>query len=605
MKNILLLTAFIFPLVLFSQPDIKKTEPLHWFIGMEEPTFQLMIYGKDIADSKVIIKDDGVFLKRKITTANENYIFLYLEINNNRKEGPVNISFSKNGKTTEIEYQLYKKEKHHNINQISPSDVMYLLMPDRFADGDPETNNIEGYLEKSNRENPGGKHGGDIQGVIDHLDYLEELGITTVWLNPVQENNMESYSYHGYSITDYYHIDKRLGSNNLYKQFVEKSHEKGLKVIMDLIFNHIGSNHYWMKDLPTENWIHQWPEFTQTNYTGSVVSDPYASNYDYKKMVNGWFVKTMPDLNQDNELLADYLIQTSLWWIEYAKIDGIRMDTYPYPDKVMMANWVERVKKEYPGFFIVGETWLNNASFESYWSRKPNSSDSEYNSKLPSISDFPVCFAIQEAFKPEGSVYSIYEVMAKDFIYTDPFMHKIFVDNHDMDRIFHVLDNDFEKFKLSLTVLLTTRGIPQILYGTEILMDGHGDHGVLREDFPGGWKNDKVNIFTGKNVSDSQNESLDFMKKILNWRKNSEAIARGSLKHYIPENEIYFYERRSDNDKVVVIINNNDSEQTLDLSRFSESVKEGEKAKEIISGQSLIVEDKITLNPNQALILDF
>ncbi|QCK14981.1 glycoside hydrolase family 13 protein [Mangrovivirga cuniculi] len=605
MKTLLFLTAFFCSYISFCQPDIQKAEPLHWYIGMEDPTFQLMLYGKDIADSKVQINDEGVSLKRKITTENENYIFLYLEISKNRKEGPVNITFTKEGKTTEIDYPLYKKEKHQNINPISASDVMYLLMPDRFADGDPQTNNIKGYLEKSNRKNPGGKHGGDIQGVIDHLDYLEELGITTVWLNPVQENNMESYSYHGYSITDYYHIDKRLGSNKLYKEFVKKSHDKGLKVIMDLIFNHIGSNHYWMKDLPTEDWIHQWPEFTQTNYTGSVVSDPYASDFDYKKMVDGWFVKTMPDLNQDNELLSDYLIQTSLWWIEYAKIDGIRMDTYPYPDKEMMANWVERVKEEYPGFFIVGETWLNNASFESYWSRKPNANEGEYNSKLPSISDFPICFAIQNAFKPEGSVYSIYEVMAKDFIYTDPFMHKIFVDNHDMDRIYHVLDKDFDKFKLSLSVLLTTRGIPQILYGTEILMDGHGDHGVLREDFPGGWEGDEVNVFADKNVTENQKKSLEFMKDILNWRKNSEAIAKGSLKHYIPENEIYFYERKSENDKVIVIINNNNSEQNLNLKRFKESIKPGEEAQNILSGEKTNIGKNIILKPNQALILDF
>ncbi|NMM50424.1 glycoside hydrolase family 13 protein [Marinigracilibium pacificum] len=607
MKNSFLLIGItiLFCIPNLAQPKIDKAEPLHWYIGMEDPTFQLMLYGPDISLSEIEIKDHKVSIVDKKTTENPNYLFLYLKIDPTRKEGPLNIDFLKDGKKLRFEYQLHKKKKHKDLKEINSGDVLYLIMPDRFADGDPSSNSVDGYLEKANRQNPGGKHGGDIQGIINNLDYIDNLGVTTIWLNPVQENNMPSYSYHGYSITDYYHIDIRLGSNELYKDFVSKTHDREMKVVMDLIFNHIGSNHYWVKDLPSEDWIHQWDEYTQTNYTGAVVSDPYASEYDHKRMVDGWFVETMPDLNQKNQLLADYLIQASLWWIEYSGIDGIRMDTYPYPDKDMMARWVQRVKSEYPGFYIVGETWLNHASLESYWAGKKDSEDEEYNSYLPSISDFPVCIAIQNAFKPEGSVYNLYEVLAKDFLFDNPFMNKIFADNHDMDRILHTLNNDYSKFKLAMVTLMTTRGIPQLLYGTEVVMNGYGDHGVLRADFPGGWEGDSVNVFTGVNVSKLQSESLEFMKTLMNWRKDSEAIAKGTLKHYIPENEVYVYERKYNDKKVIVIINNNSTNITLNLNRYRESIKQGEVATNILTGDKITIGESMILSPTQAIILDF
>jgi glycosidase len=555
---------------------------------MHNPNLQLMVYRKGIAETRPEVEGEGAVLKFVSKLESPNYLFLDLEIKPDAKPGSLTLRFfEKDGQSVSYPYQLRERSAGDMRQQgLNPGDVMYLIMPDRFANGDPSNDEIPGMFEKPNRSFHGGKHGGDLKGIRDHLDYLQDLGITTLWLNPVFENNMRRYSYHGYSITDHYKVDPRLGSLEDYESLVDECHNRNMKVVKDMIFNHIGLEHPWMQDLPSADWIHQWPEFTQTNYTNPTVTDPYISEFDLRQMVDGWFVRTMPDLNQKNPFLARYLIQNSIWWIEHTGIDGIRMDTYPYPDKQMMAQWVQEVRAAYPDFYIVGETWLEQPSYEGYWQGGGTPNKDGYDSHLPSISDFPVYFAARKAFGPEGELFELYKMLSQDFVYRDPFLNKIFLDNHDVDRFFAETGKDLVQYKLAMAFLLTTRGIPQIFYGTEILMAGTGDHGVIREDFPGGWEGDKRNAFTSEGRSDAENEAFDYVRKILQWRKDSRPIAEGQLKHYLPRDEVYVYERFTEDESVIVILNNSPNETILKpVERFKESFEKYTRATDLLTGE--------------------
>lgn len=559
---------------------LKRVEPPFWWEGMKQNKLQLMVYGPLISETEPVINHDGITLKQITLVESPNYIFIDLELDPSLEAGTFDIKFMLGEKVqATYHYELKERKKDPGLYQgFDNSDVIYLLMPDRFANGNPANDDMAGMLDIADRSNPNGRHGGDIKGIANHLDYLKDLGITALWINPLLENNMPSYSYHGYAMTDFYKVDPRFGSNDDYKQLVDKAHKKGLKVIMDMVFNHCGTGYFWKDDLPMGDWYNQWPEFTRSNYRGGVVTDPYRSAYDYNRMVRGWFDVSMADLNQENELLANFIIQNSIWWIEYAGLDGIRQDTYPYPFQEFMAKWMERILLEYPDFNVVGEVWLSYPQAVAYWMQNQRNADA-YQSKLTNVFDFPLMYAISKAFNEEEGwstgTASLYEVLTQDYVYEDPMQLVVFADNHDGDRLFTKLKEDLDKYKLSMAYLLTIRGIPQIYYGTEILMTGeeHMGHGFIRKDFPGGWQDDPRNAFTPQGRSAEQNDAFNFLRTLLNWRKTNQAVQSGKLTHYIPEEGIYTYFRYTDDAAVMVMLNNTNENKTISLKRFSEHLK--------------------------------
>ncbi len=598
--NIFPKVLFIFLLLLFAnysfsnKYNLEKIEPPFWWVGMQNPNLQLLVYGKNISETQPQINYKGVILKEVIKAENPNYLFLNLEITDDAIAGFFRINFIKENKIVQTyRYELKNRKAGSKERKgFNSSDVIYLMMPDRFSNGDTSNDNIQEMKEKADRSNPNGRHGGDLQGIKNKLDYLADLGITAIWINPVFENNMPVYSYHGYAITDFYKIDPRFGTNNDYVELIEDSHKKGIKIIMDMIFNHCGSGHWWMNDLPSQDWLNQWDKFTRTNYRAGVTTDPYASDYDNTKLLAGWFDITMPDMNQKNELLANYLIQNSIWWIEYAGLDGIRMDTYPYSYKDFMSDWMKRILQEYPDFNVVGESWLSVASSVAYWQENTKNPDG-YQSNLTNVFDFPMMYAMGEAFVEKNSwdkgIVKIYDILGQDFVYANPNKLVIFADNHDGDRFFTKVNENLDDFKLAMAFLLTTRGIPEIYYGTEILMTGHENrgHGNLRKDFPGGWQGDKTDAFTAEGRTKEQNEAFDYLKKLLIWRKNNKVIHTGKLKHFIPENGVYVYFRYDDNESVMVLLNNSNKEQEIKTDRFAECLKGFNSGKDIISGKEI------------------
>lgn len=605
--SIIFLLFLQFPMFAFGQNiSIEKVEPPFWWTGMHHEALQLLVYGDAIAETTITLDYEGVVLKSAESVENPNYVFVNLIITDNAKAGKVPIKFTKGRKELVYEYELKKRTKSPEQRQpITPADVLYLIMPDRFANGNTENDNVEGMLEKADRDKPYGRHGGDLEGIIKHLDYCVDLGVTTIWLNPVFENNHKEYSYHGYAITDFYKTDPRFGTNADYIRFVDECHKKGLKVVKDMVFNHCGIGHWWMKDLPMKSWVNQFPEFTRSNFEGLVSTDPYASDYDLNLTVNGWFDKIMPDLNQKNEFLANYLIQNSIWWIEYTGIDGIRMDTYFYPDRLMMADWVLRVLKEYPEFFIVGETWLHDVAYESYWKGDKVNYDG-YNSYLPTISDYPLYNALVSGFHNDGNIKMVYECLSKDFLYENPGTNKTFIGNHDVDRIFSHLGEEVPNFKMAMAFMLTTRGLPQIYYGDEILMTGlkrNGD-GQLRKDFPGGWQGDEKNAFTAKGRTELQNEGYNFVNKILKWRKKSSAIYNGYLVHFRPFDDVYVYFRFNNEQKVMVLLNKNKEEVTVDMKRFDEMLSRHSKLKNILTGKESEIPKQLQIAPETPMIFE-
>ncbi|MEE4258187.1 MAG: glycoside hydrolase family 13 protein [Bacteroidales bacterium] len=594
-----------------EKTEVKRIDPPSWWVGMNNPNLQLMVYGENIAETLPVINNTGLALKDVIRLENPNYLFLNLIILPEAKPGILEIQFKKGKKVIDTyEYPLYQRNDDPGLYQgFDNSDVIYLLMPDRFSNGNPENDEMEGLLEKPDRKNPLGRHGGDIQGIVDHLDYLEELGITALWINPLLENNMPQQSYHGYAITDYYKVDPRFGTNEDYKRLVEEAHKKGLKIIMDMVANHCGTGYYWNDDLPASDWYHEWPEFTRSNYRGIVQSDPNASGNDYNKMVKGWFDTSMPDLNQHNPYLAEFIIQNTIWWIEYLGLDGIRQDTYPYPYKDFMAEWMQRILAEYPEFNVVGEVWLNYTPLTAYWLDNKTNKDG-YRSYLTNVFDFPLMYALNRAFNEEDGwdrgTLALYETIALDYLYSDPMKLVVMTDNHDGDRFYTKMQEDIRKFKLGMAFAMTVRGIPQMYYGGEILMTGkeHDGHGYIREDFPGGWEGDKVDVFSGKKLSDEQNEALGFTKRLLNWRKSNKAAQFGEFTHYIPENGVYVYFRHTDKESVMIMLNNAEEERTVDLSRFTENLKGYSTGKSVLTRTYFEKLDGITVPAKSPLIVE-
>jgi len=487
------------------------------------------------------------------------------------------------------------------------------MMPDRFANGNPDNDTIEGMLESADRSNPQRRQGGDIQGVVDNLDYIKDLGVSAVWFTPLFENDMTTKygAYHGYAATDLYKVDRRFGSNEEYKDMIETVHEKGMKVIMDMIHNHIGDQHWWMKDLPTKDWVHDFEKLGQTNFRGSVASDPYASEFDSQKLVDGWFVPEMPDLNQDNELLTDYLIQNTLWWIEYTGVDGIRMDTYVYPDKDYMARWSKEVLEAYPGFNIVGEAWVNTVAGEAYWQEDKDGVDDGYDSELPSLTDFQFAFAVRKAFNEDfgwtEGLSQLYYVLSQDFLYSDPMKNVTFLDNHDMSRFFEHIGKREAEFKMALAWLMTTRGTPQIYYGTELMM-GHenrgGDDEVWRQTMPGGFPNDSRSVFTKEGRTQKENEIHEYTKKLIHWRNSSPAIHEGKLVHFIPQDNVYVYFRVHKDQTVMVVMNNSEENRMLDRARFAEILDQFKSGENVLTSRTIDLSDDFSVDAKSTVILE-
>mgnify|MGYP001189084531 FL=1 len=583
-----LLTVILLFCSIFTFAQEIRVEPPFWWTGMKSSELQLLIEYPGVSGMIPEIDFPGISVREITPGDHPDYLFVDLLIDQQTAPGTFIITLrDREGMEYPLRYQLQKKRERDTIPTITPADVMYLIMPDRFANGDEGNDKVKGIFEEPDRSKLNGRFGGDLKGITDHLEYFSSLGVTALWLNPVFENNMIINSYHGYSITDFYNVDARFGGNEAYITFITEAHKKGLKVIKDMVFNHIGTHHRWMKRLPVNDWVHHFPEYTRSNFTPYVISDPYASEYDRMRMNNGWFDSTLADLNQKHGRLATYLTQNSLWWIEYAGIDGIRMDTQPYPDKDFMAHWADRIRTEYPGFYLVGEAWLNDVAHEAYWQGGGKNRDG-YDSRFTAVADFPLYYGILNGFPKGNDIYGLYRVMTQDNWYPDPFVNKTFLDNHDVSRFFTTMNNDLDAYKLAVTFLLTTRGIPQIYYGTEVLMTGDkgiGNDGVMRQEFPGGFSGHEKNAFTKAGLSAAESEALSFMTKLLQWRKSSQAVHHGALKHFLAWDNHYVYFRYTDTELLMVVLNNGEKPVTLNTARFSEIVPANAAATEIITGK--------------------
>ena len=613
-KTVLILLLLTSALVSSAQGfKTIRVEPPSWWTGFKNTELQLLVYATDIGKTNAAIFYPGVELKRMHIMDNPDYVFLDVVISKDAEPGGAPISFYENGvKVAEYLYEINaREEKSLQRKSFTSSDVIYLITPDRFSNGDASNDDFTGFLEKADRSNPDGRHGGDIKGIINHLDYIKDLGATAIWINPLLENNMAKYSYHGYSTTDYYRTDPRFGSNNDYLNLSYYTHKNGMKLIMDMVLNHCGLNHWWMADPPAKDWFNAWPEFTRTSYRSSTVSDPYRSEYDSLRFVKGWFDKTMPDLNQHNPYLARYLIQNSIWWIEFAGLDGIRLDTYPYAYKDFMAEWDKEILAEYPDLNIVGECWSAYPDGIAYWQKDALNKDN-FNTGLPSVFDFAMYDALKVAFNEKdgwsSGISKLYEILSRDFNYANPSDIVVFADNHDVDRYLATQGQDVRKLKMAMAFILTTRGIPLIYSGTEMLVtteNGKNGDGEKRKDFPGGWKNDSINGFTGTNLSPAQQDMKQYLKLLMNWRKNKEVIHSGKLKHFVPQDGVYTYFRYNDNECVMVCINNNETDaKTIDRSRYGEFLDKYQSGKEIITGQVIQDLSTIIVQPKSATIVE-
>mgnify|MGYP000047997205 FL=1 len=593
--------------------EIKKVAPSFWWAGMKNPELQILLYGEELALSDVSVSGEGIYLKETVRQDNPNYLLLYFDLSE-AKAQTFQILLKNGKKKLQIPYELKSRVRRgEDVKGFTSEDVLYLIMPDRFANGCPENDVIDGMREKTvNRADGFARHGGDLQGISNHLDYIADLGATAIWLNPTQENDMESGSYHGYAITDYYQIDRRFGSNEDFCALVEKAHEKNLKVVMDMIFNHCGSENYLFKDKPSKDWFNYRSNYVQTSFKTVSVMDIHTSAFEKKIATDGWFTSVMPDFNQRNRHVARYLIQSSIWWIEYAGINGIRQDTHPYADFDFMSQWCKEVLDEYPYFNIVGETWLNSNVLVSYW-QKDSKLAAPLNSNLPTVMDFPLQALINQAFDEEtgewgGGLYKLYDYQTQDLVYANPMNLLTFLDNHDTSRFAQTdeMAKNLKRYKQAMVFLLTTRGIPQIYYGTEILMTGDkgkGD-GDLRKDFPGGWQGDTRNCFAKNGRTALENEAFEFTRQLLNWRKGNQVIGKGSLKHYSIQNGVYVYQREFNGKSVVVIMNGTEDSKELDLTPYQEILPK-QTATDVLTGKNVSLSGKLHLNGRENLLLNF
>ena len=614
----------VFETVTEIKNDIQRLEPPNWWIDFKNQNLQLLVKHPNIGSATPKISYHGVSLEKYHKADSPNYLFLDLDISETAKAGKFNIRFKlEDGSELIQTYELKTREKSaEDYIGFDSSDAIYLITPDRFANANSKNDEEQGLLQQGiDRTDGYARHGGDLQGITENLDYVENLGFTAIWPCPVLINDMPTGSYHGYAMTDFYKVDPRFGTLEEYKKLADELNARNMKLIMDQVANHCGLQHWWMKDLPFKDWVNyqklyednkenwDWKTTKTSNHRRTTNQDPYASNNDNQEMTNGWFVSDMPDLNQRNPFMANYITQNSIWWIETLGLGGIRQDTYPYPDKEFMSNWAGAIMTEYPNFSIVGEEWSYNPLLIAYWQEGHENYD-KYDSNLKSTMDFAMQKNIVDALNEEESwdkgLVKMYEGLANDFAYTSPKDIMVFPDNHDMSRIFTQLKGNVINTKMALSYLLMMPRIPQIYYGTEILMDDFdnpGDHGLIRTDFPGGWSGDSINAFTGEGLSDNQKDMQSYLKKVLNYRKTSEAIHNGKTMHFAPQDGVYVLARFEDNETVVHIINKNEEPQELDLARFKELGLAGKTLKNIINDNTVIWNTSLKLDHKGSLIL--
>ena len=613
--------------------EVTRVEPLSWWTGMKTD-LQLLVNGEGIGAYSVAIEGGkGVKIKAVHQADSPNYLFVDVDVTAKAKPGTYTLVFKKGNEEIRRPYVIAAREKGSaDRKSFTTADLIYLIVPDRFANGDPSNDSTPDTAEKARRESPMGRHGGDLQGVIDHLDYIADLGATALWSTPLLGDNAPRGSYHGYACSDYYHIDPRYGSNELYREMVGKAHEKGIKIIMDVVTNHSSTEHWWMKDLPFKDWVHMNDPYVNSNHQMGLALDPNASKADRAVMEEGWFVPSMPDMNLDNPYMLKYFQQWAVWWIEYSGLDGFRVDTWFYNEKVPMSQWAKAVTDEFPDFNIVGENWQANPDYVAYW-QKDNPNTDGFNSYLPSIMDFPLQGAISNALtapipgreQPQGTpgrgrrgadISGIYNALSHDFVYHDLSHMMIFLSNHDIARIGDTFGHDPRRMKIAFTLLATLRGIPQMFYGDELMFvtgDPRRDDGRLRMDFPGGWPGDPVDLFTEEGRAKAAADSTwahaadlhDYVRTLFQWRKGSSAVQNGKTLHFIPEKNTYGYFRYDGRETVFVFINNSDEEVTVPWTRFremSESLGEGVN---VLTGERVTVSDATRVAPQSALVVDY
>ena len=631
MKKILTALALGTTLSMNAAVKIDKIEPANWFVGMKDASLQLMVYGQGIKTAEVTTDYPGVKIDSLVRLDSPNYLLVYMNVKD-AQPGTMNLLFQQGKQKKKVAYELKVREKKGEERiGFSNADVLYMLMPDRFASGRSDNDQIKGMRPyKNDRSEPSLRHGGDLEGIRQHLDYFKELGVTALWFTPVLENNSPDNglfsTYHGYATTDYYRVDPRFGSNEEYRRLCDEAHEKGLKIVMDMIFNHSGFEHPWVKDMPTKDWLNtpEWlkgtnlddqtqmtvgDHYLQTSYKLTPVVDPYASKVDMRETVDGWFVPTMPDLNQRLTWVMDYLIQNSIWWIETVGIDGIRMDTYPYADADGMARWMKRIHREYPHFNTVGETWVTEPAYTAAWQK--DSKLSNRNSYLPTVMDFAFYDRINLAKHEETDDWwkgfnRIYNSLVYDYLYPNPSSVMAFLDNHDTDR-FLGNGKDSTALKQALALLLTINRIPQLYYGTEILMNGTKEKtdGNVRQDFPGGFPGDSKNAFTREGRTKAENAMFDWLSRLLHWRQGNEVITKGSQTQFIPYKGIYVIARQYQGKTVLTILNGKRSQATMAVERYSEAIGNHTQAKDVLTGTTYQLSKDLVLQPRQVLVLEF
>ena len=620
-------------MVITAQERIQRVEPLSWWTGMKTE-LQLLVNGPDIAGADVFVEGpQGVRVKAIHKADSPNYLFVDVQVAPDAQAGEYTLVFRKDGETFRYPYRIDERTAGSAQREsFTTADLIYLIVPDRFADGDPSIDSTEDTAEKADRSQPMGRHGGDIQGIIDHLDYIADLGATAIWNTPLLGDNARRGSYHGYACSDYYHIDPRYGTNEKYRELVQRAHAKGLKIIMDVVTNHASTEHWWMKDLPFKDWVHMNDPYVNSNHTMGLALDPNASKADLAVMEDGWFSRGMPDMNLDNPYMLKYFQQWAVWWIEYSGLDGFRVDTWFYNEKVPMSLWAKAVTDEYPNFNIVGENWHASPDFVAYWqSGNPNTDG--FDSHLPSVMDFPLQGAISQALsapvRPEGGpeggqgrgrrpadISAVYNALSHDFVYHDLSHMLIFLSNHDMARIGDTFGQDPRRMRIAFTLLATLRGIPQLFYGDEMMFvtgNPRRDDGRLRMDFPGGWKGDEVNLFTEAGRKKAESDSIyahardlhDYARTLFRWRRDKDVIHSGKTLHFIPQDNTYGYFRYNDTDVVFVFVNNSAEPKKLSWTRFDEITRDLGVGRDVISGKSVTLSDETVVPALSTLVVEF
>lgn len=588
-------------------PALERVEPMFWWTGMHNPDLQLIVHGQDISARNVELSYPGVKLVAVHKVENPNYLFVDLRIFSSAVPGTFPIKFVKAGeKPLTYQYVLKKRNQSPNrIQGVTDKDLIYLIMPDRFSNGDPKNDSVAGMREQGiNRAKMFSRHGGDIQGIMNHLDYLKDLGVTAIWLTPAVENDEPSASYHGYAVTDHYKIDPRYGTNELYKQFVEKCHSMGMKVVMDLVHNHSGTEGYTIQDMPMKSWVHQWPAYTRSNFKYEAVMDPHGSAKDRKQMLDGWFDRRMADMNENNPYVQHFLTQNHIWWIEYAGVDGLRLDTYPYNDPDYMAQWGADMKAQFPKLSIFGEVLSSEPVVSAYFTQG-NTINRGLDTHLPGITDAAIKDGIYDAVMGwNGGVERLYSLLSQDFLYQDPNRNVVFLDNHDMSRVLSMVKEDITAYKSAFAMLLTMRGVAQMYYGDEILMKGYSNpDGLVRSDFPGGWPGDKDDKFVASGRTDKENDAFNYIRTLANYRKKTPALQTGKLMQYIPEHGIYVYFRYDKQKTVMVVYNASDKDQQVSTDRYNERINGAEKARNVVTGDTIDL-SKLTVPAKTALVLE-